>query len=112
MYDCSALIKLDNHKAITLQAISMCNLLSLPLSMVCHYTMAKLLEVYLTRMYTTAGCAISYYESGLSSGYKGAYCETVAVAGQVYSNCMCADFASLYPNSMRSFNACLLTVLD
>jgi len=59
------------------------------------------------------GYVVCYSQNDVdSTPYKGAYCVTQAQPNLVYSDIFAPDFASLYPNSIRSANMCLTTMCD
>lgn len=75
-----------------------------------YQTDANVLEHYFQREYTRLGYAVCYYPADVEDRtYKGAYTETVATPCTVYQEVFAPDFASLYPNVMRSRNMCLTT---
>ena len=108
MWDAEALFSLDSAAGITTKMLALQEVMKTPLCYIVYQTDRNGLELYLQREYTQMGYAVSYYVSGnQNSGYKGAYCETVAVPCRVYSEVFSPDFASLYPSVMRSIYACL-----
>ena len=54
---------------------------------------------------------IAYYQPEFEEyvPFKGAYTTMQAVENTVYNDVITPDFSSLYPNAIRSMNACLIT---
>jgi DNA polymerase elongation subunit (family B) len=70
------------------------------------------LTLFLQREYTAHGYTVCYQQADLDGyvKFKGAYTDRVAQENTVYKDVIMPDFTSLYPNSIRSMNACLTTI--
>ena len=70
------------------------------------------MTLFLQREYTANGYTICYQQADIENytRFKGAYTDRVAKENTVYNDVICPDFTSLYPNSIRSMNACLTTI--
>ena len=112
LYDTMCLFQLDEVTSCIAKIVSIQTLLQLPLSFAAYQTDANCLTLFLQREYTAHGYTVCYQQADLDGyvKFKGAYTDRVAQENTVYKDVIMPDFTSLYPNSIRSMNACLTTI--